>query len=108
MTDNVMTGTENLMLCLETLNDLASQLLGEPQAVIRSIRRSGIMVPLGPELPQAETFEEREAVAEARLEFVRRRKEAKDQIRAAVAVVQASMRELSKTEPLSARLNFPA
>ena len=106
MTDNAMTGTEHLMLTMETLNDLAAQLLGEPQAVINSIRRSGIMVPLGPALPTPETIEEREAVAEARLEFVRRRKAAKDAVRAAMEVVQGSLRELSKAEPVSARLDL--
>lgn len=104
MTDNAMTGTENLMLTLETLNDLAAQLLGEPQAVIHSIRRSGIMVPLGPQLPTPETLEERDAVAEARLEFVRRRKQSKDAIRAAMEVIQASLREMSKAEPVESRL----
>lgn len=104
MTDAATPGLEHLAVCLEIINDLACQLLGHPQDAIASIRRSGVLVPPMPALPRGETMEERDAVAEVRIGLVTARKEKKDALMAAVAVIQQAARELSKAQPLEERL----
>ena len=43
MTLSQPSGTMNLLLCLETIQDVCAQLLGDPEDAIDSIRRSGIL-----------------------------------------------------------------
>lgn len=104
MTDNATPGIEHLAICLEILHDLSIQLLGDPRDTVASIRRSGVLVPPMPSLPKGETEEERDAVAEVKIGLVTLRKEKKDQLRAAMTVIQQAARELSKAEPIGERI----
>ncbi len=104
MTDNATPGLEHLAICLEVLHDLSIQLLGEPRDAIAAIKRSGVLVPPMPALPRGETIEERDAVAEVKIGLVEARKAKKDALRAAMMVIQQAARELSKAEPLEARI----
>jgi hypothetical protein len=99
MTDNATSGTEHLMLCIDILEDLSVQLLGDPAGVIGSIRRSGIMAPLG-DVPKASSgsFEDRERAAQGRIDFLNDRRDKREAVRRAITVIQGLVRDLSKSD----------
>jgi len=101
---NQLNGTEHLIICLELLEDLRAQLLGEPDAAIAAIRRSGVMVPAAPIPASGDTFEGREAAAQAKIDLLSRRQIQRRAIDEAVAMVQGLVREISKAPTLSERL----
>lgn len=99
-----LNGTEHLIICLEILEDLRSQLLGEPGEAIAAIKRSGVLVPSTPLPPVLESFEGREAMAQAKIDLLSRRRIQRGAVDEAVAVIQGLVRELSKAPTLCERL----
>ncbi len=99
-----LTGIENLMICLEILQDLGAQLLGDPASAIAAIRRSGQLAAAPRFAPAGASFEEREALAGAKIATVHRRKAQRDAVEAAIAVIQETVRGLSKSNSVPRRL----
>ncbi|MBI4422901.1 MAG: hypothetical protein HY554_04205 [Elusimicrobia bacterium] len=104
MTEPAPSGMEHLVACLSTLDDLCAQLLGRPEAAIASIRRSGMLAPPPPPMPGGETYEQREAAAEARIALLERLDARREKVVEAVGVLQDILTELAHAPSPAERL----
>ncbi|MBI4376300.1 MAG: hypothetical protein HY549_07600 [Elusimicrobia bacterium] len=92
-------GIDNIMECLATMEDICAQLLGEPARAVEAIKRSGALAPItllsfdGRRL----SYDERESLANQKIDDLKEREKRLDAIQAAIRVVQDLMRDISKS-----------
>jgi hypothetical protein len=102
--DVTPSGTDHLLYCVQTLDDICAQLLGEPEEAIRSIRRRGKLTPPEPSFPSAYGEAERDAVAERRIELLNKLKTRREALEQAAVVLRDLLEEVAKAPPLEEKL----
>lgn len=96
-------GTDHLLYCVQTLDDICAQLLGEPEDAIGSIRRRGILAPPAPDFNTPRTAAQRDSVAESRIELLQKLQQRREALEAAADVLRDILAEVAKAKPLEER-----
>lgn len=96
-------GTEHLLYCMQTLDDVCSQLLGGPEEAIRSIRRRGILA-VAPVFPEGRDEEQRDLIAERKIQLLRKLQERRERLEGAVEVLRDILDEVARAPKVEDRL----